>query len=149
MAFTLVRPSPVARTVDWSKTASTAYTIDSLVQPDDDATGVGFDLVVAASTAVLGSIIQTIASTDGDYASTTRLNLQVDELGEWEATANATTPTADYEGRFVDLSATTPSLNVNPGLTTTKMFLIQRFISATALRGFIVKWATNGYTAIS
>lgn len=148
MAFKLVRPSALARFEDWSKTASTAYTIGQLVQPDFDNSGVGFDGCVAASTAILGCVQQTIASTDSDYASTTRINLLVDEHGEWEADVGNGTPTANYEGLAVDLHSTT-GLNVDVGATTTKLFLIQRFISATKVRGHIVKWAYTGYAAIS
>lgn len=148
MAFTLVRPSAVARFEDWSKTASTAYAIGQMVQPDGDNSGVGFDSCVAASTAVLGCVQQTIASTDADYASTTRINLLIDEFGEWEAGVGTGTPTANYEGLFCDFHSTT-GINVDPTATTTKVFLIQRFISTSKLRVKIIKWASLGYTALS
>lgn len=148
MAFTLVRPSAVARFVSWSKTASTAYAEGCLVQPDLDNSGVGFDKCVAASTAILGAVMQTIASTDTDYTSTTRINLLVDEFGEWEADVGAGTPTANYEGLACDLYSTT-AVSVDVTATTTKVFLINRFISTSKVRGFIVKWATTGYAALS
>lgn len=148
MAFKLVRPSPVARFEDWSKTASTAYADGVVVQPDLDNSGVGFDKCVAASTAILGVVQQTIASTDADYASTTRINLLVDEFGEWEVDVGNGTPTANYEGLACDLYSTT-ALSVDVAATTTKVFLIQRFLSTTKLRGKIIKWVSLGYTAIS
>lgn len=148
MAFTLTRPSALARFVSWSKTASTAYAIGQLVQPDLDNSGVGFDGCVAASTAIIGCVQQTIASTDTDYASTTRIPLLVDEFGEWEADVGNGTPTANYEGLACDLYSTT-GVSVDVATTTTKVFLINRFISTTKVRGFIVKWATMGYAAIS
>lgn len=148
MAIKLVRPSAVARYEDWSKTASTAYTTDTAVQPDFDNSGVGFDIVVAASTALLGITNQVIASTDSDYASTTRLSLLVDEFGEWEVGVGTGTPTANYEGLACDFYSTT-GVSVDPTATTTKVFLIKHFISTAKLRGKFVKWASLGYAAIS
>ncbi len=148
MAFTLVRPTALLRYEDWSKTASTAYAIGVLVQPDLDNSGIGYDKCVAASTAILGNVQQTIASTDSDYASTTRTSLLVDEFGEWEVDVGAGTPTANYEGLACDLYSTT-ALSVDVTATTTKLFLIKNFISATKVRGKIVKWASMGYAAVS
>lgn len=139
--FTLIKPSPMLRYWDWSKTASTAYAIGDLVAADADGSGVGFDIANATSTHHIGIVQQTVASTDSDYASTTRLGLLIDEFGEYLAVVGTGTADANDEGNLVDLKSD-GTLDVTAG--SVKVFLIRKFLGSALVQGNIVKWATMG-----
>lgn len=129
--------------IDWSKTASTAYADGQLVQADDDNSGVGFDAANATSLLHIGIVRQTIASGDSDYASTTRLALEVDLMGLYDAQVGNGTPTANYEGYFADL---TSGGAVNVAASSVNVFLINKYLGQDSagnehVAGFIVKWA--------
>lgn len=136
--FQLVEPSPLLMHIPWSKTASTAFTEGSLVKADDDNSGIGFDAADATSTLHIGILRQTIASTDSDYASTTRIALEVDLMGYYKAEVGTGTPTTNYEGYTADL---TSGGKIDVSATTVNVFLIRDFISATYVGGYIVRWA--------
>jgi|TARA_Y100000310_G_scaffold84459_3_gene81361 hypothetical protein len=130
--------------VDWSKTASTAFAAGQLVEADSDNSGVGFDAADATSTKHIGIVQQTIASADSDYASATRLSLEVDLMGLYKAEVGTGTPTANYEGYPCDLNA---SGLVNVSASAVDVFLINRNLglgvdgSTYFVLGFIIKWA--------
>ena len=128
--------------IDWSKTASTAYTEGTLQTADADNSGVGFDAANATSVYHVGIIRQTIASTDSDYASTTRIALEVDLMGLYKAAVGTGTPTANYEGLICDLKSD-GTLDVTA--TSVKVFLINKYLgsenSVHYCAGFITRWA--------
>lgn len=128
--------------IDWSKTASVAYAEGILVDADEDNSGVGFDAANATSTRHLGVVRQTIASTDADYASTTRIALEVDLMGLYKAAVGNGTPTANYEGYFCDLHS---DGTLDVAASTVDVFLINKYLgsenSVYYCAGFIVRWA--------
>jgi hypothetical protein len=138
MDFQLVRPSALARTVEWSKSINTTYDIGELVEADGDGTGIGFDKADATSTNHVGVVQQTIAATDSDYASTTRLALLVDEHGEWYAEVGTGTADANDEGNLADLDA---DGEVDVTASSVDVFLI-RSVDTTNnyVYGYITKW---------
>ena len=108
----------------WPKKASTAFTYGALVYPDGSGAIQPAD---STSGEHIGVIMQTIASTDSDYASTTKV--AVDECGEddiFEADVTGTLTTA-MVGTYLDLST---SLVVNAAATSKKVVLCVGFISA-------------------
>lgn len=112
------------------------------MQADADNSGVGFDVASATSVYHVGILRQTIASTDSDYASSTRLALEVDLMGLYDAVVGTGTPTANYEGLICDLKSD-GTIDVNA--TTIKVFLIHHYIGSIAsvhhVAGFITRWA--------
>jgi hypothetical protein len=68
--------------IEWyPKTASTAYTLNDMVEILTTAAGVGtLAKVTSSSTKILGLIQKTIASTDADYASATLVPVLVPEV---------------------------------------------------------------------
>jgi len=128
--------------VDWSKTASTAYSEGVLMQADNDTSGIGFDVASATSVYHVGVLRQVIASTDSDYASTTRLALEVDLMGLYMAAVGTGTPTANYEGYLCDLKSD-GTLDVTA--QSVKVFLINKYMgsinSVHYVAGFIIRWA--------
>lgn len=92
--------------VEWyPKTASHAFTEGDMVTILNTAAGVGY-LTSATSTSaqVIGTIQKTVASTDSDYASTTKVPVLVGNTdAEW--LFNAASGGAQTEvGQFVDLT---------------------------------------------
>lgn len=135
--FTLLNPSSSIRMLDWQKTASTAYAVGDLVTADADGSGVGFDKANATSVYHVGVVQETVASTDSDYASTTRENLLVDVFGEYLATVGTGTADANDDGNLVDLTAS-GTIDVTAG--SVKAFLVRKSLSSTVVQGFITKW---------
>lgn len=88
----------------WPKTASTALSINSLVTPSSGL----LITAVTASTNILGVLLTTIASTDSDYASTTRIGVLVPTpTDEFEVDLTGTTTfTATFVGTQVDIDGT-------------------------------------------
>lgn len=142
MNFELLVPSPMLMHIDWSKTASTAYAEGVLVEADGDNSGVGFDAADATSTLHIGVVRQTIASGDDDYASTTRLALEVDLMGLYKAAVGNGTPNDNYEGYICDLHS---DGTLNVAASSVDVFLINKYLgsenSVHYCAGFIVRWA--------
>lgn len=136
--FTLYTASPLLRMMTWSKTASTAYAVGDLVTADNDGSGVGFDKANATSVYHIGIVQETVASTDSDYASTTRENLLVDPFGEYLAVVGTGTADANDEGNIVDLKS---DGTVDVTASSVDVFLVRKFIAGTLVQGFIKKWA--------
>lgn len=97
----------------WPKTASTALTINTLVTPSSGA----LVTAVTATTNILGVLQRTVASSDSDYASTTKVpvlvptpdtEFEVDLTGTttFAATFVGTQVDIDGTGAYVDATAT-------------------------------------------
>jgi len=87
------------------KTASTAFTEGDMVTVLNSASGVGtLALATSSSPSVLGIIKKTIASTDSDFASTTKVPVQVaaNLTAEWKALTSANGGQTEV-GQFVDV----------------------------------------------
>ena len=92
--------------VEWyPKTASEAFTYGDMVTILNTAAGTGYLTSATSSSAeVLGTILKTVASTDSDYASTTKVPVLVGDDSA-EVLLNASSGGAQTEvGQFVDLT---------------------------------------------
>lgn len=123
MAF-ILKKGPVVIEY-WPKKASTTMTANSLVQPD----GSGFlTNATAGSTKIFGLLQINIASTDADFASTTKVPVIIpQDTNEFEADVTGTLTTA-MVGETRDLSS---ALTVDAAGTSHNQVTIAAFISAT------------------
>lgn len=137
MSFILKTPSSRSRIEYYAKTASTAYAEGSLVSANENATANVFAATTASSERVLGVVQKTIAATDSDYASETKIPLLVDEDGIWEATVGTGTADVNDEQGYVDL---TDAISVDVTASAIDMFFVQNFVSGTVVQGNIVRW---------
>ena len=88
------------------KTASTAFVEGDMVTVLSTAAGVGYlALATSSSPSVIGIIKKTIATTDSDYASTTKVPVQVaaNETAEWKALTTSNGGQSEV-GQFIDVS---------------------------------------------
>ena len=88
------------------KTASTAFTDGDMVTVLNTGAGVGtLALATSSSPSVLGVIKKTIASTDSDYASATKVPVQVaaNNTAEWKALTTTNGGQTEV-GQFIDVS---------------------------------------------
>jgi hypothetical protein len=125
MAF--VRVSGKQNIEHWAKAASTAFTVNSLVYDN----GSGY-IIPADSTSGdhSGVILQTIATTDSDYASATKV--MVDVAGEndiFEVDCGGAA-TAALVGTFIDL---TSAVVANEAASSKDALLVVGYISASKL----------------
>ena len=109
------------------KTASTAFAANTLVAEGSDD-----DIIEPADSsdiAVVGIILQTIASTDSDYADNTRVLVAVplDASSEMLADTSSTIAVTD-EGELMDL---TDEKTVNQAASSTDIVKLKQFVSAT------------------
>lgn len=135
------RISGKPRLTYYPKKASTAFTYGALVYPDGSGAVQPAD---STSGEHIGVIMQTIASTDSDYALTTKV--AIDECGQddvFEADVTGTLTTA-MVGTYLDLS---DSLVVNAAATSKKVVLCVGFISATKGLFKITANITDKYVA--
>ena len=137
MAVNLVVPSPVSRVEYYAKPASTAFTEGSLVSGNEDATSNTFVASSSSSERVIGVIGKTIASTDSDYASETKVPVQVDELGIWEFDVGTGTADVNDEQGYIDLA---DASNVDVTASAIDMVFVTGFVSGSKVQGRIVRW---------
>lgn len=137
MSVTLKNPSAAARMEFYAKPASTAFVADTLVSGNEDATSNTFVAATAAKERVLGVLTTTIAATDADYASETKVPVQVDELGLWEFDVGTGTADVNDEQGYVDL---TDAAGVDVTASTIDMVFVVNFVSGTKVQGRIVRW---------
>lgn len=108
------------------KRASVAYTANTLVaeHSDDDT----ITPAVAGSTALVGIVMKTVASTDADYAENTRIPVLVplDSSSEMMCDTNSDIAITD-EGELHDL---TDASLVDPAASTTDVLKLKQFVSA-------------------
>lgn len=135
MAVRMFRPNGPSHIEFYEKTASTAFAFDEPVYLGTAGRLLAYTPGVAAP--FLGLIKKTIASTDSDYASTTRVPVEVGNY-DTEYLIDATTTSAALTdvGEFVDYVTATRSVNV--GSSTNDDFYVTQVISSTLVVG---KWA--------
>ena len=123
--MTFIRVSGKPRLEWYPKKASQAFTLGALVYPDGSGAIQPAD---STSGEHVGVILKEIASTDSDYASTTKVPVDVcgeDDIFEADVTGTLTTAMV---GTYLDLS---DSVTVNAGATSKLVVLCVGFISAT------------------
>lgn len=130
------------QTVYVKKTASVAFPFRGLVTGAETDGGVAGVFIAATSSTerVYGATQSVTVATDADYAQTTRKPILVDPFGEWEMAVGTGTADTTDPGGYVDLKDT-DELDVTA--STIDAFFVSRFISATKLRGYIVRWQYN------
>lgn len=109
------------------KKASTAFSANSLVTRDSNAE----DIIpaVSGSAAILGIVLRTVASTDADYASNTRIPVLVPVDAGAEIVGDVTGAFAvTNEGDEIDLS---DAVTANAAASTTDILTVLKYISAT------------------
>lgn len=140
MAFVLRIPNN-PRYLYRAKPASTVYTHGDAVANNNDADDNTFDSLTATSPQIAGIIQRTIAATDSDYASETKVPLLIDEFGIWEVPVATGTADANDEGGFVDVDDTSIETSLDVTASTEDHFLVTDFVSGTLVRGMITSWA--------
>lgn len=123
----------------YPKKASTAFTINALVQYD------GSGAVEPSTTSSLdnvGIIRKTIASTDSDYASTTLVPVEVplSPTCEVEFDVGTGTLTAADVGLYIDLASSTAA---DQSASAHDIILVTKFISASKGLGILNGLAPN------
>lgn len=129
---------------DWAvkyfrKVASTAFKSNNLVAfATNGGAGDPIEPADASDTTILGIGIKTVASTDSDYASNTRIPVLVpqNKASEMECDDVDGTMVVDDEGLLVDISN---AESANRAASTTDVLVATRFISATKGRFSINK----------
>lgn len=123
--------------IEWHpKDASVAFSFDEPVVLGAD--GVLIPYTPGINKPFLGLIKKTIASTDSDYASETRVPVEVgNENTEYLITASTTAAAATDVGEFVDYVEATVSVNV--GVSTEDDFYVTQVISTVLVVGRFVR----------
>lgn len=109
------------------KAASTAFTANTLVEETsaEDTIRPYFDAAAA-----LGVVLKTVASTDSDYASNTRIPVAVplDSSSEMLCDTNSTLAVTD-EGELHDILTTSSGATVNEAATASDIVKLKQFVS--------------------
>lgn len=135
MAVRIFRENGPVHVEFYPKTASTAFAFGQPVYLNTDGTLALYTPGVAAP--FLGLCKKAIASTDSDYASTTRIPVEVGNYDtEYLFDATTTAAAATDVGEWVDYVSATRSVNV--GATAQDDVYVTQFISTTLVVG---KWA--------
>lgn len=135
---TLVRPSALKVVEPYAKPASTAYAFRTLLAPNEDATTNTFIAATSSTERCLGVIQKTIASTDADYASETKVPVMQDIGGIWKFAVGTGTADVNDEQGYIDLK---DADEVDVTASTIDAIFVTGFISATAVLGKITRWA--------
>lgn len=134
----LVRPTPLKRIETYTKPASTAFTFQTLIAADEDATTQAFAAATASTERILGIMHTTVASGDSDYASANKKPLLVDEDGIWKFAVGTGTADANDEQGYIDLKDLD---EVDVTASSVDNVFVTSFISGTVVLGKIVGWA--------
>lgn len=131
----MFKPNGPVHVEFYPKDASVEFSFDEPVCLGGD--GVLIPYTPGVNKPFLGLIKKTIASTDSDYTSETRVPVEVgNENTEYLITASTTAAAQTDVGEFVDYVEATVS--VNPGASTEDDFYVTQFISTVLVVG---KWA--------
>ncbi len=124
--------------VEWmKKKASVAITIGDALTIDAD----GYLLRLTANAKFYGYALRTVASTDSDYASNTRIPVQVcGDDAEYAITVAAGTPTQANVGDYVDFD---DHNSVDVTASTNDDVLVTGVISSTLIHGKIANRQVN------
>ena len=134
----LVIPSAVKCLERFAKPVSTAFPFRSLLAPNEDATTNTFVAATSSTERCLGVIQTTVLSTDADYASETKVPVQIDINGIWEFTVGTGSADINDEQGYIDLKDTD---EVDVTASTIDEIFVTSFISATKVLGKICRWA--------
>ena len=144
-AVRLFRPNGNVHIEYYQKTASTVFALNEPVYLGTAGTLLAYTPGVAAPW--IGLIKKTIAATDSDYASTTRVPVEVGNYDtEYEIDATTTAAAQTDVGEYVDYVTATRSVNV--GATAQNDFYVTGFISTTLVIGKFVRRATSITTTV-
>ena len=131
----MFRPNGPSHVEFYPKTASTVFAFNDPVYLSTDGTLIAYTPGVAAP--FLGLIKKAVVATDSDYASTTRVPVEVGNYDtEYLFDASTTAAAATDVGEYVDYVAATVSVNV--GSTAQDDVYVTQVISSTLVVG---KWA--------
>lgn len=122
------RLSGVHRIEYFPKKASTAMAIGDLLYPDGSG---AVQLADSTSGEHVGVCLKTIASTDDDYASTTKIPVDVADPNDlWIVDVGTGTATAALIGTYVDLK---DENEADVSATSKKVLFVVGFISSTQI----------------
>lgn len=128
MAVRVFRPNGNIHIEYYPKTASTLFTTNEPVALDTTGTLIPYTPGIAAP--FLGVIKTAVTATDSDYASTTRVPVEVGNPDtEWLIDATTTAAAATDVGEYVDYVEATISVNV--GSTSQNDCYVTQMISTT------------------
>lgn len=140
MSITSTRDSVSAQRIFRRKAASTAIAeLEVLVE---NGTGEVTPMTNPNEERIVGLSGKPVTSADSDYASLTRIPVLNDKEAEYEFdnVSTGAAPTEAIEGTYIDFAAAAPSLTVDSNASTYDHVYVTKFISATKLRGKIVRW---------
>jgi len=138
MAFVLKSPSALARVELYAKPASTAFAIGDLLAANINATANTFIAATASTEFHIGVLQRTIASTDSDYTSETKVEVLVDEVGIWEVDVGTGTADINDEQGYIDLKDTNEA---DVTASAIDALFVYQFVSGTVVRVKICSWA--------
>lgn len=143
MATKLVQPSAGFNVVYRRKAASTAIAEgDHLVE---NGTGEVTPMTNPNEERIVGIAGKPVTSTDSDYASLTKIPVIADQDGiyEFDNVSTGAAPTEAIEGTYIDFADASEKNTVDSATSTYDHVYVTQFISATKLRGKIVRWASS------
>lgn len=122
----------------YPKTASEEFTDGDLVYL---SSGYVKTMADDADNQPIGLILKTVATTDSDYASTTKVPVLVgDSNAEWLCDIGTGTGAQSYVGTWVDVDGTYPDTHVDVSASNYDIFKVTKHISTTQC---VAKMATN------
>lgn len=122
----------------WAKKASTAFAVGDLVYMDGSG-----EIQLADSTSGdhIGVCLKAVASTDSDYASTTRIPvIRVGEDVIFEADVGTGTMTQNLEGTYCDLK---DENELDVSATSKNVIFLKKFLSSTKALCVVSAHATD------
>jgi hypothetical protein len=140
MSVTMFRANGPVHVEHYPKTASTDFTFNEPVALDTTGTLIPYTPGIAAP--FLGLVKKTIASTDSDYATATRVPVEVGNYDtEYLITASTTGALATDVGEEVDYVEATISVNV--GSSSVDDFFVTQVLSSTLVVGKFTRRVTS------
>jgi len=136
MAVKLLKASNDLRTISVLLPALTAFTRDTLIAPNNDATTPTAIAATAASLSIDGLLTRDISATEFPVA--TWVDIVRDESGTYEFDVGTGTADANDVGGLIDL---TNAGAVNVTASTTDIVRVEKFVSGTKVQGRINKWS--------
>ena len=134
-----VRPSAIRKVEPYAKPASTAFAFRTLVAANENNSANTFAASAAATERVLGVLQKAIASTDSDYASETKVAVEIDVDGVYEFSVDSGgTADANDEQGYIDLQ---DEDEVDVTTSSVDSVFVTSFVSGTVVLGKIVRWA--------
>lgn len=136
MAIKLIKPSARKRTISVLLPALTAFTRDTLIAPNDNATTSTAIPATAATLTVDGLLTRDISATEFPVA--TWVDLVRDEDGVYEFDVGTGTADINDQGGQIDL---TNAGAVNVTASAVDVVRVEKFLTGTKVTGRILKWS--------